>query len=96
MTTIWQKKIFLPLAIFFGAAILLLNGNSKESFDCAATANDPSVIILVTSNAPNIRLRQAQRRAYSNDFLWSEFRAIRLFMVAQVNNTAIQKHHSLG
>lgn len=49
------------------------------------------VVILVTSNAPNIGLRQAQRSAFSAQVLWSELRAVRIFLVAQHRNVSVME-----
>ena len=43
---------------------------------------EPKIVILVTSNAKNFDLRNAQRKAFPSEFLWREFQAVRYFLVA--------------
>ncbi len=47
---------------------------------------EAKIVILVTSNAPNVEARRAQRNAYAAQFLWEEFKAQRFFLVAQSSN----------
>ena len=44
---------------------------------------EPKIVIIVTSNAKNFELRNAQRKAFPSKFLWTEFQAVRYFLVAQ-------------
>ena len=89
MNVIWhywqRRKNFYPTtAVAFLTTLLFCCRALLTHFD---TIPQPQVwgkvIILVTSNAPNFKLRQTHRRAYSQDFLLTHFQAQRIFLVAQ-------------
>ena len=72
--------------------MFIIQSNKEMAYDITISLNDPKlpkchpkteIIILVTSNAPNLKIRRAQRSAYPSNYLWQEFKAIRLFMVAK-------------
>lgn len=86
MSVIWQKKIFLPCLLLFACLFFItlqrrgiLSSNRIAWPQCNSEAK---LILLVTSNAPNIKLREAQRTAYSKDYLWDNYRGQRMFLLA--------------
>ena len=56
---------------------------SKDWPLCVFNNTVPKIVIIITSNAENIELRNAQREAFPSDFLWREFQALRYFLIAQ-------------
>ena len=97
MSATCQKK-YIVFSLIFVTSILIIQSkkdiipetlSSNESLTCH---HDAQIVILVTSNAPNVKMRNSQRKAYPSNYLWDEFRAIRLFLVAQVMDEDVMKH----
>ena len=89
MSATCQKK-YIVFSLIFVTSILIIQSKkdiipeslfSNESLTCH---HDAQIVILVTSNAPNVKIRNSQRKAYPSNYLWDQFRAVRLFLVAQV------------
>ena len=84
----WQRNFYYLLCAIIFLAIYSYSAEKLDFVYCAvepecAVIGGAEILILVTSNAPNFELRQAQRLAYSADFLMQHFRAQRIFLVAQ-------------
>ena len=59
----WQKKFVIPASFIF-TSFLVINSTQKKIIfvkEPPICDKDTKVIILVTSNAPNFELREAQR-----------------------------------
>lgn len=83
MSVIWQKKFFLSsLSLLLGCLFFIALQRNEAISTWPQCHPEATLIILVTSNAPNIKLRQAQRTAYSQDYLWRNYRGQRLFLLA--------------
>ena len=67
----WHKKYIL-LASILVTSLFIIQPNKEITSDMTLFLNEPTtychsetqIVILVTSNAPNLKIRQAQRNAY--------------------------------
>ena len=70
-TKTWHKKYIL-LASILVTSLFIIQPNKEIASDMTLFLNEPAtychsetqIVILVTSNAPNLKIRQAQRNAY--------------------------------
>ena len=70
-TKTWHKKYIL-LASILVTSLFIIQPNKEIASEMTLFLNEPAtychsetqIVILVTSNAPNLKIRQAQRNAY--------------------------------
>lgn len=91
-----QKKFFLPALIVLTFLFTLHKTTTQNIRKAPFCHPSTKFAILVTSNAPHKELREAQRKAFPSPFLWKEFRASRLFLVAGGQDLIDEKDTLLG